>query len=201
VRAIAGDKSWTDYIYSLKARKLGGAEGFLILFAVQDEETKSWWNIGGWGNQRHAIEMGGIVGKEVPGQIETGRWYDIRVELHGDTIKCYLDNQLIHDVKYPTMKSLYASATWSQSSGEVILKVVNVAAGPLETEINLKGISRVQPYARCIVLTSVKPTDENSLAEPTKVSPVASTEAIAGPTFRRVFPGNSVTVLRVGVGT
>ena len=25
VRAIAGDKSWTDYTYTLKARKLGGA--------------------------------------------------------------------------------------------------------------------------------------------------------------------------------
>ena len=50
VRAIAGDKTWTDYTYSLKARKLGGAEGFLILFRVQDENAKAWWNIGGWGN-------------------------------------------------------------------------------------------------------------------------------------------------------
>jgi alpha-L-arabinofuranosidase len=62
VRAIAGDKSWTDYTYSLKARKLGGAEGFLILFNVRDDNRKSWWNLGGWGNQRHAIEMGGLVG-------------------------------------------------------------------------------------------------------------------------------------------
>ena len=61
VRAIAGDKSWKDYTLTLKARKLGGAEGFLILFNVQDEHAKGWWNIGGWGNARHALEMDGSV--------------------------------------------------------------------------------------------------------------------------------------------
>ena len=40
IRAIAGDKSWTDYTYTLKARKLGGSEGFLILFNVQDEHAE-----------------------------------------------------------------------------------------------------------------------------------------------------------------
>ena len=40
LRAIAGDKSWKDYTLTLKARKLGGAEGFLILFNVQDENAK-----------------------------------------------------------------------------------------------------------------------------------------------------------------
>ncbi len=114
VRAIAGDKSWTDYTYSLKARKLGGAEGFLILFNVRDENRKSWWNLGGWGNQRHAIEMGGLVGQDVPGSIETGRWYDIRIETSGKTIKCYLDGKLIHDVTPPVLKSLYASASRDQ---------------------------------------------------------------------------------------
>ena len=56
MRAFAGDKNWRDYTYSLKARKLGGAEGFLIPFLVRDDEAKAWWNIGGWGNIRHAIE-------------------------------------------------------------------------------------------------------------------------------------------------
>ena len=101
VRALTGNDDWTDYTYSLKARKLGGAEGFLILFRVADENAKSWWNIGGWGNQRHAIEMGGIVGKEIPGRIETGRWYNIRMEVNGKHIKCYLDDTLIHDVTAP----------------------------------------------------------------------------------------------------
>ena len=60
VRAIAGDNSWKNYTLTLKARKLGGSEGFLILFNVQDEHAKSWWNIGGWGNVRHALELDGV---------------------------------------------------------------------------------------------------------------------------------------------
>ena len=68
VRAIVGDKKWTDYTLSLKARKLSGAEGFLILFRIQRDNDKSWWNIGGWGNKRHALEIGGVDGKAVDGQ-------------------------------------------------------------------------------------------------------------------------------------
>lgn len=34
VRAIAGDKTWTEYTVDLKARKISGREGFLILFHI-----------------------------------------------------------------------------------------------------------------------------------------------------------------------
>ncbi|MEK7678334.1 MAG: alpha-L-arabinofuranosidase C-terminal domain-containing protein [Verrucomicrobiota bacterium] len=197
IRAIAGDKKWTDYTYSLKARKLSGAEGFLILFRVQEENAKSWWNLGGWGNQRHAIEKGGIIGNEVPGHIETGRWYDIRIELKGANIKCYLDGQLLHDADCPSMKSLYASASHAKATGEVILKVVNVSTTNLTTQINLRGAEKVGSSAQAIVLASKNPTDENSLTEPVKVAPVTQTIEKAGANFSHTFPGNSVTVLRL----
>ncbi|MDQ3814586.1 MAG: RICIN domain-containing protein, partial [Armatimonadota bacterium] len=94
-RALIGDPSWSDYTLTLKARKLSGNEGFLVLFGVPDENTKSWWNLGGWGNTKHAIEGSGISGQQVAGKLETGRWYDIKVELSSNTIRGYLDNQLI----------------------------------------------------------------------------------------------------------
>jgi hypothetical protein len=96
VRAVFGDPSWSDYTLSLKARKLGGNEGFLILFGLPDENEKSWWNVGGWGNTRHGLEASGVGGEQVTGRLETGRWYDIRIELKGNTIRAFLDNQLIH---------------------------------------------------------------------------------------------------------
>jgi alpha-L-arabinofuranosidase len=197
VRAIAGDKSWTDYTYTLKARKLGGAEGFLILFRVQDEESKSWWNIGGWGNQRHAIEMASVIGNEVPGSIETGRWYDIRIEVKADRVKCFLDDKLIHDARQPSTKSLYASATRLEKTGEVILKVVNAASDELTTDVALEGVSHLSNLGKAIVLASTNSTDENSLAEPFKVAPVIKEIQIPGPNFQHTFPGNSVTVLRL----
>jgi alpha-L-arabinofuranosidase len=202
IRAVAGDKNWTDYTFSLKARKLGGAEGFLILFRVQDENQKSWWNIGGWGNSRHAIEIGGEIGPSVPGHIESGRWYDIRIELAGSGIKCYLDGKLVHHVNTPRMKSLHASATREKSSGDIILKVVNASPNALATDIGFRGIARLTGPAKTVVLTSEKPTDENSLTNPSRVAPVTR----VGPASVMVegelailysFPGNSVTVMRV----
>lgn len=95
VRALVGDVNWSDYTLSLKARKLGGKEGFLILFGVPDADTKSWWNLGGWDNTRHSLELPGAESDAVPGRIETGRWYDIRIEVQGTTVRGFLDGKLI----------------------------------------------------------------------------------------------------------
>jgi alpha-L-arabinofuranosidase len=197
IRALVGDKSWTDYTYTLKARKLGGNEGFLSPFLVEDDTAKSWWNIGGWGNTRHALEIGGIVAREEEGRIETGRWYDIRIEVRGPSIKCYLDNRLIHDAKYPVAKPLHASATRDQASGEVILKVVNASAEAQPAEIKLNGVTKTTSPAQALVLTSEKATDENTLQNPMKVVPIAQKLPVTGTTLSHTFPGNSLTVIRV----
>ena len=105
-RAVVGDAGWSDYTLSVRARKLGGKEGFLILFHVVDERNWTWWNLGGWDNTKHAIEhcVSGSksnLGNSVAGQITTGQWYDLRVELKGPSVRCYLDDVLIHDETYP----------------------------------------------------------------------------------------------------
>jgi len=79
----------------------------------------------------------------------------------------------------------------------VIVKVVNAAADPTETEVHLAGINRVAGDAQAIVLTSADPRDENTLEEPAKVSPKTQTLKLAGPKFTHSFPGNSLTVIRV----
>ena len=196
IRAFAGDKGWNNYTYSLKARKLGGAEGFLIPFLVKDENAKAWWNIGGWGNTRHAIEMEGITGHDVPGSIETGRWYDIRIEVKDANVKCFLDGKLIHDVKWQATKPLYAVASYARRAYEVILKVVNVSRADQETDLRFEG-AKVSPTAKAIVLASDKPEDENTLDQPARVRPVTLTLKNAGASFRHTFPANSVTVLRL----
>jgi alpha-L-arabinofuranosidase len=195
-RAVAGDKNWRDYTLSLKARKLGGAEGFLIQFQVQRDREKSWWNLGGWGNKEHGLEVPGIHADHVPGRIETGRWYDIRVECLGSHVRCYLDGKLVHDVSRDPLPSLYASASRVKTTGELILKVVNASPQPLATDVNLKGLSKVKT-ATAIVLTSGSELDENTLDEPMKVTPATGALDVTKPVFRHTFPGNSVTVLRL----
>jgi alpha-L-arabinofuranosidase len=98
-RLTAGDTSWTDYTLRLKARKLGGDEGFLIMFHVRDVNNYLWFNVGGWDNSRTAIEQAVDGEKSELGNseftVETNKWYDIRVEVKGRDIKCYVDDKLI----------------------------------------------------------------------------------------------------------
>jgi hypothetical protein len=88
----------TDYTVRLRAYKLSGSEGFLIMFHVTDNGFY-WLNLGGWNNTGHEVEHNRVaVGGRVPGRIETGRWYDIRIELAGPRIKCFLNDAQILDV-------------------------------------------------------------------------------------------------------
>jgi alpha-L-arabinofuranosidase len=200
IRALAGDKSWKDYTLELKARKISGREGFLVLFHITDDEDRTWWNIGGWNNSQHAIELNDTHDQK-PGSIETGRWYDIKVQLTGQRIQCWLDGKLVHDLQGDSRKTstLFASATRDDKKGELILKVVNGAMVPTEAEINLVGAKKLSSTGQAIVLSSGSARDENTIDEPMKVSPKTETLAVSGPKITRSFPANSLTVLRVGL--
>ena len=51
-----GEEDWSDYTLTLKARKLEGNEGFLIVFGRKGGD-RFWWNLGGWNNGQHGIEF------------------------------------------------------------------------------------------------------------------------------------------------
>jgi len=196
-RALAGDLDWSDYTLTLKARKLGGNEGFLVLFQSPGDETTSWWNLGGWRNSQHGMQVPGFPEERVPGRIETGRWYDIKVELSGLSIRGYLDGQLVQEVSRPAPKALYAVATRDEASREIILKVVNVSAQPRSVAVALDGINRVAPQAVAVVLTGPSPQSENSLEDPRRVAPQTWNIDCPGPRFTHIFPAYSLTVLRL----
>jgi alpha-L-arabinofuranosidase len=207
--ATTGDPGWTDYTYTLKARKLAGAEGFLILFHYQNSDNFLWWNIAGWGNTRTQIEQvrhgtKNPLGPSVPLSIETGRWYDIRVELKGRSVQCFLDDKLIltaTDAIPPPPPPLFATASRADKSGDVILKVVNVSHNPIDTSVNLRGVTTVQSGGKAIVLTSDSPDDQNTITEPTKVFPKVEAITETATSFHRVFPALSVTVIRLPAST
>ena len=174
-------------------------------FNVLGDDDRMWLNLGGWGNTQHAIEQGaadghGLASRQIPGRIETDRWYDVRVEVGRRNVRCYLDGKLILDSEYPQPRTLYAVAGLNKNADEVILKVVNAAPLAQPCGIDLAGAETVQPSAESIVLTSEKPTDENSLDEPLKVAPVTRTIQIPGKQFDHAFPANSVTILRLKIG-
>ncbi len=205
-RAVVGDPKWTDYTYTLQARKTGGAEGFLILFQVQDTDNYVWWNVGGWGNSRSALERSvdgqkSQIGPSSNVTVETGRWYDIKITVHGPDIQCFLDGKLVTeatDTAFAPVGPIFATASRDLHSGDVILKVVNTDAAPQTLQVALPGAARVDKTAVAQILTG-DPKDVNSLAAPEKVAPQTVPLTGVGQTFLHAFPAHSVSVIRLKV--
>jgi alpha-L-arabinofuranosidase len=201
--ALAGDASWSDYMLSLKARKLGGSEGFTIVVRYAGPENHVVWNIGGYRNKFHGIQarlaQQDHLVAQVPGSIETGRWYDVKVELKGSRLNCYLDGKLVQSADVPSLQvqCLYASAVRDEKSGEIILKVVNPGDDPRMTGIQLSGVAGVASEIKAIVLTGAGLGAENSFEHPLAVAPVESRFNVTGSRFDHRFPQHSMTVLRI----
>lgn len=94
-------------------------------------------------------------------------------------------------------KRLYASATRADTTGEVIVKVVNGDNAPAEVKLNVTNPATPMTTARLLLLTSAHRQDENSFAAPTKISPQESTRQISAGSLTHTFPPNSLTVLRM----
>jgi alpha-L-arabinofuranosidase len=169
--SLAGASAHT--VVHAKARKLHGKEGFAVTVG-QAEGRRVQWNLGGWGNYQHAVETDdSIVGAPVVAKIETGRWYDVMIEVDGRSLRCYLDGALISEVTVPTPETVLAIGGRDEKSGDVILKILNTTAGAVETTVRLDGANRVASEAELTVLTSKSAEDENSFEERTKIAPVS----------------------------
>ena len=92
---------------------------------------------------------------------------------------------------------LYVTACLDRKAGEIVMKVVNPTAAPVETAVKLQGMSRVASPATATILASNHLTAENSLAEPAQVTPQTMTVPNVGPEFRYTFQAQSLTVLRL----
>ncbi|HJX93513.1 MAG TPA: alpha-L-arabinofuranosidase C-terminal domain-containing protein [Pyrinomonadaceae bacterium] len=94
-------------------------------------------------------------------------------------------------------ENLYASAAIDRRAGEVILKLVNATPDRKDIRITLAGGTRFDKTGKAFVLASPDLRAENSLDQPTKVSPLQREVQVQSPEFGYTLDPNSLTVLRI----
>jgi len=198
VTIFMGDTTWSDYTITLKSRKISGDNGFQIYFHNRNNSERIRWDIGGYNNSTNEMQIG-LKSESMKGAVEPGRWYDIRLEIIGNIVKGYLDGKLVQEVSANNLntKNICASASHDDKTGDIILKIVNASASPVKSQIELKDITNLTGKGKVILLTSANPLDENTLDEPFKVSPKSEDLKFSGTQLKRVFPGNSLTIIRL----
>lgn len=203
--AITGDPNWTDYTIRLRARKLAGREGFIVLFHTKDGDNYRWWNVGGWNNTLARCEAAdhgdrAAYGQGVPFVVETGRWYDLKLEVAGNHVRGYVDGKLVTETNEAPAApplSIVATATYTADGHAVFVKVVNPGNEPVDMAIRLRGADRVDPKGVATVLEG-DPNATNSIETPMRIAPKQEKITDASPAFHRTFPPHSLTVLRIG---
>jgi alpha-N-arabinofuranosidase len=93
-------------------------------------------------------------------------------------------------------QELYSSAALDEATGEIIVKVVNTGSATKEVKITLSGATGAVRNGRAFVLQSEDLKAENSLDQPTKVSPIEG-QVPASSEFSFKFLPHSFTVLRI----
>ena len=198
VTSFISGSAWDSYTLELKARKLGGQEGFIIRFRDRRQQCVH-LNLGGWGNREHGLEQGAMKPLErKPGSIETGRWYSIKVQLEGERVKAWLDGEQLFDavIKNELMQRVYAVAGHDKAAGEIVVKCVNPFGEPRSISLCLAG-ARVSAQQATRITLAGQPDDLNTLEAPRQVAPSEDKVAITGQTSPLTLAPNSLTVLRI----
>ena len=191
------------FTLEMKARKTGGAEGFLVFFGMSRDGKQGYrFNIGGWGNHTTALQQlyaqgDQVVSRNIPHTIEAGRWYDLRIELTPRVARLYVDGQLILENELQPVPQKFLASGYDEETGEVIVKFINSADEPQTIDFTLDGVSSVSPEGRAITLKADDLGDENSMDNPTRIVPVEEAFSGFGQTFSYTFPKYSFTILRI----
>jgi alpha-L-arabinofuranosidase len=196
----AGDPGWQNYNLEVKATKQAGREGFLVAFGVKDTGNYYWWNLGGWGNTVSAVEKADGGAKQTLIQdgtrIDTGRQYNLRIEVRGRQVTLLIDGQKWGSFTDDKLAEPFRQVvTRDTRTGELVVKVVNAQDSDARTRIDLG--SRVQVGSTARVTTLQGQPDDVNTAFTQPIQPRESRFSGVANTFTYTFPANSVTFLRI----
>lgn len=196
-------KSFDTYTLKLKARKTSDAtNAFIIPFAVKDERTMLRAHIGANVNNNsvfesvtNGMEVSDLINqRRMPARIETGRWYEVTLQVGYDKVDCYLDGKLL--MSYTEPQKLFSIAGKDNKTGDLIVKVVNASDKPYKAALEING-AQLNGSGELITLTGDAPTSENSLSEPTKYIPKQTSLQGISSSTEMDFKPYSISILRL----
>lgn len=190
---LPGD--YKDTKVSFKARRLSGAEGFVVSVGNADGRRVQ-FNVGGWNNTQHTLEVAGQVIKAVRTKAEDGRWYDVEVETRGRHVTCKLDGKVLFDEELPRIDKVLAVAGRDDATGDIIVKVLNPTSAPVDLDLALQNAA-LTGKGTVTTLASENPEAENSYEKPNQIVPTVTPISFSGDSLKRRFPAYSVSIVRV----
>ena len=197
------------YTFKVQAKKTAGSEGFLVMFGYKDERNYQWYNVGGWSNAQSNVEqaIGGNrvqLGRDKRYSVESERWYDLQVDVDGDSIHCYLDGRLdfaCKTQKNSAMEGVYASTTIDDAAKMMYVKVVNVGEGYANGVVKLTNCAvdtSKEDALQLIRLSAESGNDENTIANPRHIYPTqASIKAGNANDVLFEVPAYSVNIIKI----
>ncbi|MCX7986188.1 MAG: DUF1080 domain-containing protein [Bacteroidales bacterium] len=203
--AYMGDTAWNNYTLTFRAKRISGNEGFFMTLYRKDNDNWLKWNIGGWNNTLHALELrsnGGntFITPMVNGTVRTNEWYRVKIKVSGLHIQCFLNDTLIHNVVLPDKaqyQRIYGVATFDTTLNEFIVKLVNPFNHPASIRIIFDPNISLNNQAEVITLSADSPFETNSINEPHKIVPTSTTKAGIKNDMIFDLKANSVTFLKV----
>ena len=141
-----GETDWVNYTLSLKARKISGPKGFKLYFGKSDDKNQLYWDFGGWMNDDSLLNsrVNGIGSTLTQSMfnVEPGIEYELTLEVSGRRIRTWINGVLFNETedKLPVIEPLYYSASVERSTGDVIVKVVNVQEQTVNAQIVLEDM-------------------------------------------------------------
>lgn len=190
-----------NYTIEVDATKTSGAEGFLIAFNYNDAENFCWWNLGGWNNTQHGVEVCRNGTKTTvaacQGALVTGQTYHIKIQVEGTSVKCYLDGTLKHSFSLPMERRVYVSSSINDETGKLYVKLVNPNSEAQNTLINLKGYHATD--GKLVQMTAATDMAENTNADHYAVVPTESDLGLSGSSMMLSVPAYSFNILELSV--
>lgn len=192
--AMLKGHTFDTYTLTLKVRKTGGVNAFMIPFAVLDSNTYLRAHIGSYWNSHCVFEsvtngydVAGITDQKNLHPLETGRWYDVKLVVGRDTVKCFLNDTLI--MSYIPPQKFYSIAGKAKN-GDIIVKAVNGYGTAVLADLKLATGGK---HSLTISTISGDATAENSMEAPVQYVP----SVVMGDALQVLLKPNSVNVIRI----